>query len=39
MKMVPLVFLLVPFFVRPFGEAIRISIGAAIGVSTLWALA
>jgi len=39
MKMMPLIFLLVPFFVRPFGQAMRIAIGAGVAVIALWALA
>jgi alpha-1,2-mannosyltransferase len=39
MKMVPLIFLLVPFFVRPLSQAMRLAIGAAVAVGALWALA
>lgn len=39
MKMVPLIFLLVPFFLRPLDQAMRIATGAGIAVVALWALA
>ncbi len=39
MKMVPLVFLLVPFLVRPWRQALRIALMGGIGVALLVALA